>query len=200
MKKLLGIMLAIVLCLALSVCAFAVESTTQVDDDLIADIVDGVGDLVDAESEGDDEALEKAIENLYADLQEAQQTGDLTAIMQLVVEYALSEDADTSAVFTDLAALEEVLEKVLVNSGYDVEAIKKELQNSSALNTLVNLYTGAYTETPENEAETNAPVVDYNQPAVVNPSTGDSSTGIAVALSVFTVSAMAVIALSKKED
>ncbi|MBQ8784388.1 MAG: NPXTG-anchored protein [Clostridia bacterium] len=199
MKKLSGIILALVLCLSLSVCAFAVESTPQVDDELIADIVDGVGDLVDAESEGDDEALEKAIENLYADLQVAQQTGDMSAIIDLVVKYALSEDADTSAVFSDLAAVEAVIEQFLVDGGYDVEAIKKELQSGSALNTLVGLYTGANEPTAD-AGNNNNTEVEENQPEVENPSTGDSSTGVAVALSALAVSAAAVIVLSKKED
>lgn len=197
MKKLFSALVALALCLSLSVCAFAVEATQQIDDELIADIVDGVGDLVDAESEGDDEALKQAIENLYADLQVAQETGDISEIIDLIVEYALSEDADTSAVFTDLGAVEAVIEQFLVDGGFDVEKIKEELQASSALSTLVGLYTGAYEETPEagNDAE-----VEENQPEVANPSTGDSSVGVAVALSALAVSAAAAIILSKKED
>ncbi len=195
MKKLFSIIIAFVLSFALSLCAFAQE---PVDDELIADIVEGVGDLVDAESEGDDEALQQAIEHLYADLQEAQQTGDMSEIIDLVVEYALSEDADTSAVFTDLAAVEAVINQVLSSGGYDIEAIKKELQANSALNTLVGLYNGA--EEPTTQAD-NSDVQEYeNQPEVVNPSTGDSYTGVAVALSVLVACSAAAITLSKKED
>lgn len=201
MKKLAGVLLSLVLCLTLSVGAFAVEA--QVDDKLIADIVDGVGDLVEAESEGDDEAMKQAIDKLYSDLQLALQSGDMSAILDLIVEYALNEDADTSAVFTDLGALKAVVEKFLTDGGYDADRIMKDLQSSSAMSTLVGLYTGGNeptTTTTAPTAEGENPVVNEFQPVVENPGTGDSPAGVAVAFSVLAVSTAAVILLTKKKD
>ena len=201
MKKLAGVLLSLVLCLTLSVGAFAVEA--QVDDKLIADIVDGVGDLVEAESEGDDEAMKQAIDKLYSDLQLALQSGDMSAILDLIVEYALNEDADTSAVFTDLGALKAVVEKFLADGGYDADRIMKDLQSSSAMSTLVGLYIGGNeptTTTTAPTAEGENPVVNEFQPEVENPGTGDSPAGVAVAFSVLAVSTAAAILLTKKKD
>ena len=96
MKKFAGVLLALVLCLALSVGVFAVE--TPVDDKLIADIVNGIGDLVEAESEGDDEKMKKTVEKLYSDLQVAQQSSNISAVIDNAVKNALEEDNDTSAI------------------------------------------------------------------------------------------------------
>lgn len=193
MKKILSVIVALALCAVLSVCAFAEEAVDPaVSEDVLSDIVDGVGDLVNAETEGDDAALEDAINNLYSDIQNAEVTGDAATLVDLLAKYAEGADVDASAVFTDLGALQDVVEKFLGDSGFDMEAIKADLQESSALNTLVGLYTGAYTETPEVPAE-------EVEPEVENPSTGDSATGVVVALATLAVSAAAAVVLSKKD-
>ncbi len=192
MKKILSAIVAIALCLTLSVCAFAQDA---VSDDVLSNVVDGVTDLVNAETEGDDAALEDAINNLYAELEKAEVATDAATLAELLAKYAEGADVDASAVFSDLGALQDVVEKFLVDGGIDMEAVKGDLQESSALNTLVGLYTGAYTQTPEVPEE---PTVD--EPVVENPSTGDSATGVVVALATLAVSAAAAVVLSKKED
>ena len=202
MKKFAGVLLALVLCLALSVGVFAVE--TPVDDKLIADIVNGIGDLVEAESEGDDEKMKKTVEKLYSDLQVAQQSSNISAVIDNAVKYALEEDNDTSAIFTNRGALNSVIGKFFVDGGYDPVKIMKDLQSSSALSTLVGLYTGGNEPTPTTTTaiaeDGEVPVVNEFQPQIENPSTGDSATGIAVAFSVFAVSTAAAIVLTKKKD
>lgn len=200
MKKLAGILLAFVLCLTLSVGAFAIE--TQVDDSLVADIVDGVGDLVEAESEGDDEAMKKAIDKLYADLQLARQSGDISAVIDLAVKYALDEDNDLSAVFEDRSALNAVIQKFPADGSYSAAGIMKELKASAAMSTLVSLYTGGYkapATTTAATAEGEATTVNEFQPLVENPGTGDSPAGVAAAFSVLAVSAAAIVLLKKKK-
>lgn len=201
MKKLTGILLTIMLCFTLSVCVFAVESNDRLDGDIVADIVDGLGKLVDAESEGNDEAIKEAIETLYQDLHEAQQNGNISQIIQKSVEYALDADTDLSDVFNDAVAVETVIKKVSADGSFDVEKIKRDLQSSSALRTLVNLYTGANPVRVQHSGTTSdAAATEYYQPEIVNPGTGDSGIGIAVALSIFSVSSLAVISLTKKKD
>ena len=200
MKKFAGVLLALVLCLALSVGVFAVE--TPVDDKLIADIVNGIGDLVEAESEGDDEKMKKNVEKLYSDLQVAQQSSNISAVIDNAVKYALEEDNDTSAIFTNRGALNSVIGKFFIDGGYDPVKIMKDLQSSSALSTLVGLYTGGNepTTTTAIAEDGEVPVVNEFQPQIENPSTGDSATGIAVAFSVLAVSTAAAIVLTKKKD
>lgn len=194
MKKILSVIVAIALCAVFTVCAFAEEA--NVSNDALAGIVDGVGALVDAESEGDDAALESAINDLYKDIQGAQVTGDANALVGLLAKYAEGADVDATAVFSDLGALQDVLEKFLSDSGFNMETVKGDLQQSSALNTLVGLYTGAYTETP---ATPEAPEEEDVEPEIENPSTGDSATGVVVALATLAVSAAAAVVLTKKD-
>ncbi len=194
MKKILSVIVALVLCVALSVCAFAQDAVSN---DVLSNVVDGVTDLIGAETEGNDAALEEAINNLYAELEKAEISTDAATLAELLAKYAEGADVDASAVFSDLGALQDVVEKFLVDGGADLDAIKGDLQESSALNTLVGLYTGAYTQTPETPDE---PVVEEEEPAVENPSTGDSATGVVVALATLAVSAAAAVVLSKKED
>lgn len=201
MKKVAGVLLALVLCLSLSVGAFAVEP--QVDDSLVADIVDGIGDLVEAESEGDSEAVKKAIDKLYADLQTARQSGDISAVIELAAEYAENENDDTKVIFASRGAVKTVFEKFMVDGSYGSDKIMKDLRSGSAFNTLVSLYTGGYvapTTTTAVTEEGEEPTVNEFQPEVENPSTGDSLTGVAVAFSVLAVSAVAAVVLSKKKE
>ena len=199
MKKLISIILSLLFCLAFGVGAFLVEASPQVDDKLIADLMDDIGDLVNAESEGDNEAFNEAVESLFVDVKDAQQTIDTKAITQKVVEYALEEDSDVSSMFTDFTSVEAVINIVAANDEYDVQLIKKQLKGSAALNKLVNLYTGAYAEMQKTEVFADGDQ-NVNQPAVVNPATGDHSSGVAVALTTLVFSAMAVMILSKKEN
>ncbi len=196
MKKVLSVLVAIALCAVLTVCAFAEDAAPAVSDDVLAGIVDGVNDLVDAESEGDDAALEEAINNLSNSIQAAQVAGDAETLAGLLADYAEGADVDASAVFSDLGALQDVFEKFLGDSGFNTASMKADLQESSALNTLVGLYTGAYTQTPETPSD--VPTFD-NEPEVENPSTGDSATGVVVALATLAVSAAAAVVLSKKD-
>ncbi len=200
MKKIAGLLLAFVLCLSLSVGAFAVE--TQVDNNLVADIVDGIGELVEAESEGNNEAMKKAVEQLYSALQTAQQSGDVSAVIDNAVKYAMDENNDTSVIFTNRGALNSVIGKFLTDGSYAPDKIVKELKSSSALGTLVSIYTGANEPTTANAADEDAeaPVVNEFQPEVENPDTSDSFTGVVVAISTLAVSTVAAVALSKKKE
>lgn len=201
MKKVAGVLLAFVLCLSLSLGAFAVEP--QVDDSLVADIVDGIGDLVEAESEGDSEAVKKAIDKLYADLQTARQSGDISAVIDLAAEYAENENDDAKVIFASRGAVKNVFEKFMVDGGYGTDKIMKDLRSGSALNTLVSLYTGGYVAPATTTAaieEGAEPTVNEFQPEVENPSTGDSLTSVTVAFGVLAVSTVAAVVLSKKKE
>ena len=201
MKKVAGVLLALVLCLSLSVGAFAVEP--QVDDSLVADIVDGIGDLIEAESEGDSEAVKKAIDKLYADLQTARQSGDISAVIELAAEYAENENDDTKVIFASRGAVKTVFEKFMVDGSYGSDKIMKDLRSGSAFNTLVSLYTGGYvapTTTTAVTEEGEEPTVNEFQPEVENPSTGDSLTSVTVAFGVLAVSTVAAVVLSKKKE
>lgn len=193
MKKFLSILLAVVLCLSLSVCAFA-EEEPVVSDETLQDLIDGIGDLVDAESEDNDAALKEAIEALSDSLSAVEGTSDMQALVEQLKKYAESADVDAGSVFSDLGALQDVFDKFLGDSGADLDKIKTDLESSSALNTLVGLYTGAYTNVPTTEE---TPV---DEPDVPNPPTGDSATGVVVALSVLAVSAAAVVVCTKKKE
>ena len=199
MKKFLSVLVALALCAALTVCAFAAEGETQtvVSQETVEDIFNGLGDLVNAETDTDDAALEAAIEDLYASLQEVQTSGDVDALVGQLKDYAESADVDASAVFSDLGAVQDVIEKFLSDGGFNLDAIKADLEGSSALNTLVGLYTGGYTDVPEATTEPPEPVTD-----VPNPPTGDTMTvpGIVAAASVLAISAAAAVVLAKKKE
>ena len=199
MKKFLSILVALALCAALTVCAFAAdgEAQTVVSQETVEDIFNGLGDLVNAETDADDAALEAAIEDLYASLQDVQTSGDVAALVDQLKDYAESADVDASAVFSDLGAVQDVVEKFLADGGFNLDAIKADLEGSSALNTLVGLYTGGYTDTPDAPTEPTEPVTD-----VPNPPTGDTMTvpGIVAAASVLAISAAAAVVLAKKKE
>lgn len=198
MKKILSILLAVALCATFTVCAFAADAdSTTVSDEVLSDIVNGLGDLINAESDEDDAALEKAIEDLYAALDEAGTKGDVSALVEQLKDYANGADVDISDAFTDLGALQDVVEKFLNDGGFDLDTIKKDLENDSALNKLVGLYTGSYTDLPTTSATTPS-----STNSIVNPPTGESVSGIAIALSVLAASAAAavVVCAKKKED
>ena len=199
MKKFLSILVALALCAALTVCAFAAdgEAQTVVSQETVEDIFNGLGDLVNAETDADDAALEAAIEDLYASLQEVQTSGDVDALVGQLKDYAESADVDASAVFSDLGAVQDVIEKFLSDGGSNLDAIKADLEGSSALNALVGLYTGGYTDVPEAPTEPTEPVTD-----VPNPPTGDTMTvpGIVAAASVLAISAAAAVVLAKKKE
>lgn len=199
MKKILSVLVALALCAALTVCAFAAEGETQtvVSQETVEDIFNGLGDLVNAETDTDDAALEAAIEDLYASLQDVQTSGDVDALVGQLKDYAESADVDASAVFSDLGAVQDVIEKFLSDGGFNLDAIKADLEGSSALNTLVGLYTGGYTDVPEAPTEPTEPVTD-----VPNPPTGDTMTvpGIVAAASVLAISAAAAVVLAKKKE
>lgn len=200
MKKFLSVLVALALCAALTVCAFAVDGETQtvVSQETVEDIFNGLGDLVNAETDTDDAALEAAIEDLYASLQDVQTSGDVDALVGQLKDYAESADVDASAVFSDLGAVQDVIEKFLSDGGFNLDSIKADLEGSSALNTLVGLYTGGYTDTPDAPTEpTEEPVTD-----VPNPPTGDTMTvpGIVAAASVLAISAAAAVVLAKKKE
>ena len=199
MKKFFSVLVALALCAALTVCAFAAEGETQtvVSQETVEDIFNGLGDLVNAETDTDDAALEAAIEDLYASLQEVQTSGDVDALVGQLKDYAESADVDASAVFSDLGAVQDVIEKFLSDGGFNLDAIKADLEGSSALNTLVGLYTGGYTDVPEATTEPTEPVTD-----VPNPPTGDTMTvpGIVAAASVLAISAAAAVVLAKKKE
>ena len=199
MKKFLSILVALALCAALTVCAFAAdgEAQTVVSQETVEDIFNGLGDLVNAETDADDAALEAAIEDLYASLQEVQTSGDVDALVGQLKDYAESADVDASAVFSDLGAVQDVIEKFLSDGGFNLDAIKADLEGSSALNALVGLYTGGYTDVPEAPTEPTEPVTD-----VPNPPTGDTMTvpGIVAAASVLAISAAAAVVLAKKKE
>lgn len=199
MKKILSILLAVALCATFTVCAFAADAdTTKVSDEVLGNIVDGLDDLINAETDDDDAALNKAIEDLYAALEEANAKGDTAALIEQLKDYANGADVDLSDALTDLGALQDVVEKFLNDGGFDLDAIKKDLENDSALNKLVSLYAGAYTKVPT------TPTSDPNPttPTEENPPTGESISGIAIALSVLVASAGAavVVCAKKKED
>lgn len=199
MKKVAGVLLAFLLCLSLSVGVFAVEP--QVDTTLVANIVDGIGDLVEAESEGNNEAMKKAVEQLYADLQTAQQSGNVSAVIDLAVKYALDADNDTSVIFTNRGAINSVVGKFLADGGYDSAKIMKDLRSGAALGTLVSLYTGANEPTTTVIAEDDeAPAMNEFQPQIENPSTGDSAVGVTVAFGVLVVSVVTAITIAKKKE
>lgn len=198
MKKILSILLAVALCATFTVCAFAADAdSTKVSDEVLGDIVDGLGDLINAETDENDAALEKAIEDLYAALNDANAKGDTSALIEQLKEYANGADVDISDALTDLGALQDVVEKFLNDGGFDLEKIKKDLENDSALNKLVGLYAGAYTKVP-----TPTTTGDETTPSEINPPTGESISGIAIALSVLVASAGAavVVCAKKKED
>ena len=199
MKKFLSVLVALALCAALTVCAFAAEGETQtvVSQETVEDIFNGLGDLVNAETDTDDAALEAAIEDLYASLQDVQTSGDVSALIDQLKDYAESADVDASAVFSDLGAVQDVVEKFLADGGFNLDAIKADLEGSSAPNTLVGLYTGGYTDTPDAPTEPTEPVTD-----VPNPPTGDTMTvpGIVAAASVLAISAAAAVVLAKKKE
>lgn len=198
MKKILSILLAVALCATFTVCAFAADAdSTKVSDEVLGDIVDGLGDLINAETDENDAALEKAIEDLYAALNDANAKGDTSALIEQLKEYANGADVDISDALTDLGALQDVVEKFLNDGGFDLEKIKKDLENDSALNKLVGLYAGAYTKVP-----TPTTTNPSTTPTEINPPTGESISGIAIALSVLVASAGAavVVCAKKKED
>ncbi len=198
MKKILSILLAVALCATFTVCAFAADAdSTKVSDEVLGDIVDGLGDLINAETDENDVALEKAIEDLYAALNDANAKGDTSALIEQLKEYANGADVDISDALTDLGALQDVVEKFLNDGGFDLEKIKKDLENDSALNKLVGLYAGSYTKVPT--PTTTNPSTTPTEP---NPPTGESISGIAIALSVLVASAGAavVVCAKKKED
>lgn len=198
MKKILSILLAVALCATFTVCAFAADAdSTKVSDEVLGDIVDGLGDLINAETDENDAALEKAIEELYAALNDANAKGDTSALIEQLKDYANGADVDISDALTDLGALQDVVEKFLNDGGFDLEKIKKDLENDSALNKLVGLYAGAYTKVPT-PTTTNSSTT----PTEPNPPTGESISGIAIALSVLVASAGAavVVCAKKKED
>lgn len=199
MKKILSILLAVALCATFTVCAFAADAdSTKVSDEVLGDIVDGLGDLINAETDENDAALEKAIEDLYAALNDANAKGDTSALIEQLKEYANGADVDISDALTDLGALQDVVEKFLNDGGFDLEKIKKDLENDSALNKLVGLYAGSYTKVPT-PSTTDDPSTTPTEP---NPPTGESISGIAIALSVLVASAGAavVVCAKKKED
>ena len=202
MKKFLSVLVAVALCVALTVCAFAVdgETPTVVSQETVEDIFNGLGDLVNAETDTDDAALEAAIEDLYASLQDVQTSGDVSALIDQLKDYAESADVDASAVFSDLGAVQDVLEKFLSDGGFNLDAIKEDLEGSSALNTLVGLYTGGYTDVPE--ATTEPEPTTTTPDDVPNPPTGDTTTvtGIVPAASVLALSAAAPVVLAKKKE
>ncbi len=199
MKKFLSIIFSAVLCFVLSVGAFAVETANTVDDKLIADIVEGIGDLVDAESEGDSEAFGKAVEGLYADIQSAQESGSMSEVVTLVVNYVINEETDIKDVVSDRGAFDAVIKAFFVEDGYDIEKIKTGLKQSSALKTIVNLYTGANPESPKVEVSEDDQE-NVNLPEIENPNTGESSASILTAVSVLMVSsAVAAILIMKKD-
>ena len=198
MKKILSILLAVALCATFTVCAFAADAdSTKVSDEVLGDIVDGLGDLINAETDENDAALEKAIEDLYAALNDANAKGDTSALIEQLKEYANGADVDISDALTDLGALQDVVEKFLNDGGFDLEKIKKDLESDSALNKLVGLYAGSYTKVPT--PTTTNPSTTPTEP---NPPTGESISGIAIALSVLVASAGAavVVCAKKKED
>ena len=198
MKKILSILLAVALCATFTVCAFAADAdSTKVSDEVLGDIVDGLGDLINAETDENDVALEKAIEDLYAALNDANAKGDTSALIEQLKDYANGADVDISDALTDLGALQDVVEKFLNDGGFDLEKIKKDLENDSALNKLVGLYAGSYTKVPT--PTTTNPSTTPTEP---NPPTGESISGIAIALSVLVASAGAavVVCAKKKED
>lgn len=200
MKKILSILLAVALCATFTVCAFAADAdSTKVSDEVLGDIVDGLGDLINAETDENDAALEKAIEDLYAALNDANAKGDTSALIEQLKEYANGADVDISDALTDLGALQDVVEKFLNDGGFDLEKIKKDLENDSALNKLVGLYTGSYTKVPTTTITDPDPTTTSSEP---NPPTGESISGIAIALSVLVASAGAavVVCAKKKED
>ncbi len=199
MKKILSILLAVALCATFTVCAFAADAdSTKVSDEVLGDIVDGLGDLINAETDENDAALEKAIEELYAALNDANAKGDTSALIEQLKDYANGADVDISDALTDLGALQDVVEKFLNDGGFDLEKIKKDLENDSALNKLVGLYAGSYTKVPTAPTTTNSSTT----PTEPNPPTGESISGIAIALSVLVASAGAavVVCAKKKED
>lgn len=198
MKKILSILLAVALCATFTVCAFAADAdSTKVSDEVLGDIVDGLGDLINAETDENDAALEKAIEDLYAALNDANAKGDTSALIEQLKDYANGADVDISDALTDLGALQDVVEKFLNDGGFDLEKIKKDLENDSALNKLVGLYAGSYTKVP-----TPTTTNPSTTPTEINPPTGESISGIAIALSVLVASAGAavVVCAKKKED
>jgi hypothetical protein len=198
MKKILSILLAVALCATFTVCAFAADAdSTKVSDEVLGDIVDGLGDLINAETDENDAALEKAIEELYAALNDANAKGDTSALIEQLKDYANGADVDISDALTDLGALQDVVEKFLNDGGFDLEKIKKDLENDSALNKLVGLYAGSYTKVP-----TPTTTNPSTTPTEINPPTGESISGIAIALSVLVASAGAavVVCAKKKED
>lgn len=193
MKRLLCIVFSVVFCFVLSSGALAV-----VEDGFVADIVDGIADLIEAESEGDSEAFSKAVDGLYADIQPVREGSNVAEIVSLAIKYISNEESDISDVFSDRGAVEAVLSKFFVDEGYDVEKIKAELKQSTALDTLVNLYTGANPETPKTQPVSDAQEIP-DMPAIENPNTGEGSSGVMAALIILVTSASVAIATSKKE-
>ena len=204
MKKFLSVLVALALCAALTVCAFAAEGETQtvVSQETVEDIFNGLGDLVNAETDADDAALEAAIEDLYASLQDVQTSGDVSALIDQLKDYAESADVDASAVFSDLGAVQDVVEKFLTDGGFDLDAIKEDLEGSSALNTLVGLYTGGYTDVPTVTNTVTTTTTTIPPEEVPNPKTGDTTTvtGVVAAVSLLAVSAAAAVVLTKKKE
>ena len=99
MKKILSILLAVALCATFTVCAFAADAdSTKVSDEVLGDIVDGLGDLINAETDENDAALEKAIEELYAALNDANAKGDTSALIEQLKDYANGADVDNLSV------------------------------------------------------------------------------------------------------
>ena len=131
-------------------------------------------------------------------LNDANAKGDTSALIEQLKDYANGADVDISDALTDLGALQDVVEKFLNDGGFDLEKIKKDLENDSALNKLVGLYAGSYTKVPTAPTTTNSSTT----PTEINPPTGESISGIAIALSVLVASAGAavVVCAKKKED
>ena len=184
MKKVLSVALALVLCLAMCVPAFAADTKDPVDQ--IADAISGAGiDLG---------AITDMLSGL-GDFDISSITGgdfDIGALTEMLG--GLSD--------IDISSLKDTLLGALGGIGggdFDIAGILNGLQDNELAQLIAKLYSIAPVE-KETEAPTEAPTEDptETEPEEI-PETGDSSVGIAV-LGVISVAAAAAFVCTRKKE
>ena len=200
MKKLISIMMALALCLSFSVYAFAEEEAEVNDEKKIAveDVLNQAADAIDGLSTGDTEAVKDATDSLNESLKGITSSEDFQAFKDTLIDYANKAGVDLSDI--DLGVLTDLGEKFSSDSGFDNEAIVKDLMDESTpLGSLASKIIKTYYDSPA-PSTTTEPTPEEEPAEVPNPPTGDSATGVIAALSVLAVSAAAFVVCTKKKE
>lgn len=192
MKKVLSILLAVALCFAFSVMAFATEETTAINTEELSSIVD---EIVDAAGEADYEGLVSAVQinadqlaAAFGDIVEGADTvaadeaaeyvitaiSDLTGadmenvreiVMDAIDEYGVADVEIVSS--NEVAGLVDKILERLEEYGIDTEPVIDMLAESKLGNAVIGIYVGETTTVEEIDPPVTDTIIDTGAPSSV---------------------------------